>query len=71
MTNKHTISALLWAANAVVWGMAYVIDKNRRSEIKEREKLPPGCVRVDFSSQELLQVVYQKKLIPEFSIYQV
>lgn len=71
MTNKHTFSALLWAANAVVWGVVYIVDRNLKSERREREELPPGCVRVDFTSEEPLDVVYNKKMIPEFSIYQV
>lgn len=71
MTNKHTISALIWAANAAVWGMVYIIEQNRKTEIREREEIPPGCVKIDVVGESPLELNYHKKMIPEFSIYQV
>jgi hypothetical protein len=71
MGSKHTISAVLWAANAVVWGGVYIIDRNLKSERRRVAGHPKGLIKVDLSGDEPIQLAYQKKMIPEFTIYQV
>ncbi len=71
MGNYRTIQALLWAANAVVWGAVLVIDRNLKSEQKRQAAHPKGLIVVDLSGDEPIRLAYQKKMIPEFTIYQV
>lgn len=70
MGTNTTIRAVLWAANAVAWGCVYVIDRNLKSERKREATCPPGQIEVDLSGVPL-QVAYQRKMFPEFTIYQV
>ena len=64
------IQAALWTTNAVLLGCIYIVDRNLKSEKKRYEDLPPNTIRVDLSGKPL-ELSYQKKMIPEFSIYQV
>ena len=48
----------------------YIVDRNLKSEQKLDAVRREGFIEVDLSG-EPLQVVYQKKMIPEFTIYQV
>ena len=70
MGNTQAIRTILWAANVVVWGCVYIVDRNLKSEQKLDAVRREGFIEVDLSG-EPLQVVYQKKMIPEFTIYQV
>lgn len=69
--NKATLQAVLWAANAVVWGCVYVIERNLKAERKEKAAHPEGTVFVDLSGEEPVEVNYVQKMIPEFTVYQV
>lgn len=69
-TNTKVLQAALWAANLVVWSAVYIVDRNLKSEKKRYKELPPNTIRVDLTG-EPLELTYQKKMIPEFSIYQV
>ncbi|MFA5505678.1 MAG: hypothetical protein WC423_09660, partial [Vulcanimicrobiota bacterium] len=64
------LRTILWAANAVVWSCVYIVDRNLKSEKKLEPTRRDGEIRVDLRG-EPLKVVYQKKMIPEFTIYQV
>ena len=70
MGNTKVISAMLWAANAVVWGCVYLVDRNLKSERKLNAVRRDGEIAIDLTG-EPLEVQYQKKMIPEFTIYQV
>lgn len=70
MGTNTTIKAVLWAANAVAWGCVYVIDRNLKSERRREATCQPGQIAVDLTGVPL-QVTYQRKMFPEFTIYQV
>lgn len=69
--NLKVLRAALWAANVVVWGCVYLVDRNLKSERKRLAEHPPGTIIVDLNGEEPIQVAYQKKVVPEFTIYQV
>lgn len=71
MTKNSTLQAILWAANVVVWGCVLIVDRNMKSEKKRLEQQTNGSFKVDLSGPERIQIAYQKKNIPEFTIYQV
>lgn len=70
-SNLKTLRAALWAANVVVWGFVYIIDRNGKSEAKRIAETGGRDIIVDLSGDEPIQIVYHKKMIPEFTIYQV
>lgn len=70
MGNAKVVSTILWAANAVVWGCVYVVDRNIKTEKKLAAVRRDGEISIDLSG-EPLEVNYVKKMIPEFTIYQV
>ena len=70
MGNTKVISTILWAANAVVWGCVYVVDRNLKTESKLQNVRREGEISIDLSGQPL-EICYHKKEIPEFTIYQV
>jgi hypothetical protein len=70
MGNTTVVRTFLWAANAVVWGCVYIVDRNLKSERKLQAVRREGEITIDLSG-EPLEVNYQKKMIPEFTIYQV
>jgi hypothetical protein len=69
--NNTTLQAALWAANAVALGFVYIIDRNLKLENKLQADAPSGTVRVDLSGEKPIEVAYQQKMIPEFTIYHV
>ena len=71
MRNKTTISAILWAANAVALGCVYIIERNLKLEKKRQSELQPGVVKVDLRGTYPINVDFNKKMLPEFTIYQV
>lgn len=68
--NKSTLSAVLWAANAVVWGYVYMIDRNLKASKRADQDAASTAVSIDLAGQPI-EVAYQKKMMPEFTIYQV
>ena len=70
-TNLKVLRAALWAANVVVWGCVYIVDRNLKSERKRLAEHPPGTILVDLNGEEPVHVVHHKKTLPEFTIYQV
>ena len=70
MGNTTALKTILWAANAVVWGCVYIVDRNLKTERKLQAVRREGEVIIDLSG-EPLELNYQKKMIPEFTIYQV
>ena len=56
MGNTQAIRTILWAANAVVWGCVYIVDRNLKSEQKLDAVRREGFIEVDLSG-EPLQVV--------------
>lgn len=70
MGNTTAVRTILWAANAVVWGCVYIVDRNLKSERKLGAVRREGEITIDLSGQPL-ELDYRKKMIPEFTIYQV
>ena len=71
MRNKTTITAILWMANAVALGCVYIVERNLKSEKKRLSQLQPGVVKVDLRGDRPIKVDFNKKMLPEFTIYQV
>ena len=70
MGNTTTLRTILWAANAVVWSCVYIVDRNLKMEQKLEPERRAGEIAIDLSGEPLL-LNYRKKMIPEFTIYQV
>ena len=71
MRNKTTISAILWMANAIALSCVYIVERNLKSEKKRLSELKPGVVKVDLRGDHPIKVDFNKKMLPEFTIYQV
>lgn len=71
MENQTTLKAVLWAANAVAWGCVFAIDRSSKARQRRSNPVSVGEIAIDLDGPKPLQVVYQKKMIPEFTIYQV
>lgn len=70
-SNLKALKAALWAANVVVWSFVYIVDRNGKSEAKRIAESHGKGIVVDLSGHQPLQIVHQKKMVPEFTIYQV
>ncbi len=70
-SHLNTLRAALWAANVVVWGFVYIIDRNGKTEAKRIAESGGRDIIVDLSGDEPIQIIHHKKMIPEFTIYQV
>lgn len=67
----NTWKAALWAANVVVWSFVYIIDRNGKSEAKRIAESGGRGIVVDLSGEHPIQIVHHRKMVPEFTIYQV
>jgi hypothetical protein len=70
MGKTTALRTFLWAANVVVWGCVYIVDRNLKTEKKLEAVRREGEIIIDLSGDPL-ELDYHKKMIPEFTIYQV
>lgn len=71
MRKDRTLALILSAANLAALAFLYVVNRNLKSEEQRALRNPEGSLRVDLSGEDKIQVDFEKKMLPEFTIYQV